>query len=240
MENPIKYMDTDDKALLKTIGETGGLGTVATRADIIEKLFNSFVVEKKGKDIFITAKGKQLLELAPEELKEPKLTAQWELKLTQIAKGELKKDKFMEDIRAYAQSAVKEIKDSSEKFRHDNMTRTKCPECGKFMLEVEGKKGRMLVCQDRECGYRKPLAIVTNARCPQCHKKLELVGEGEGRMFICKCGYREKLSVFEARKKNETPALSKKDVQKFIKQQDKKDDEPMNTALSDALSKLKF
>jgi DNA topoisomerase-3 len=240
MENPIKYMDTDDKALLKTIGETGGLGTVATRADIIEKLFNSFVVEKKGKDIFITAKGKQLLELAPEELKEPKLTAQWELKLTQIAKGELKKEKFMEDIRAYAQSAVKEIKDSSEKFRHDNMTRTKCPECGKFMLEVEGKKGRMLVCQDRECGYRKPLAIVTNARCPQCHKKLELVGEGEGRMFICKCGYREKLSVFEARKKNETPALSKKDVQKFIKQQDKKDDEPMNTALSDALSKLKF
>lgn len=240
MENPIKYMDTEDKNLIKTIGETGGLGTVATRADIIEKLFNAFVIEKKGKDIFITAKGKQLLELAPQELKEPKLTAQWECKLDQIAKGEMNKDKFMEDIRAYAKAAVKEIKDSSEQFRHDNLTRTKCPECGKFMLEVEGKKGKMLICQDRACGYRKQLAVVTNARCPQCHKKLELVGEGEGRLFVCKCGYREKLSVFEARKKNETPALSKKDVQRFIKQQDKQENEPMNTALSDALSKLKF
>ncbi|XYJ22981.1 DNA topoisomerase [Bacillus velezensis] len=46
-----------------------GLGTVATRADIIEKLFNSFLIEKKEKDIFITSKGKQLLQLVPEDLK---------------------------------------------------------------------------------------------------------------------------------------------------------------------------
>lgn len=240
MENPIKYMNTSDKDLLKTIGETGGLGTVATRADIIEKLFNTFVIEKKGKDLFITAKGKQLLELAPEELKEPKLTAQWEQKLTQIAKGQLKKDIFMTEIRAYAIKTVSEIKNSSEKFRHDNITRTKCPECGKFMLEVAGKKGKMLVCQDRECGFRKTLSLLTNARCPQCHKKLELVGEGDGRTFVCQCGYREKLSTFEERKKNETPALSKKDVQKFINQQNKKQEEPINTSLADALSKLKI
>lgn len=240
MENPIKYMNTNDKDLLKTIGETGGLGTVATRADIIEKLFNTFVVEKKGKDLFITMKGKQLLELAPVELKEPKLTAQWEQKLTQISKGQLKKEKFMAEIRDYTVKTINEIKNSSEKFRHDNITRTKCPECGKFMLEVAGKKGKMLVCQDRECGFRKPLSTITNARCPQCHKKLELVGDGDGRMFVCPCGYREKLSVFEERKKRETPALSKKEVQKFISQQDKQQQEPINTKLSDALSGLKF
>lgn len=240
MENPIKYMNTNDKDLLKTIGETGGLGTVATRADIIEKLFNTFVVEKKGKDLFITIKGKQLLELAPVELKEPKLTAQWEQKLTQISKGQLKKEKFMAEIRDYTVKTINEIKNSSEKFRHDNITRTKCPECGKFMLEVAGKKGKMLVCQDRECGFRKPLSTITNARCPQCHKKLELVGDGDGRMFVCPCGYREKLSVFEERKKRETPALSKKEVQKFISQQDKQQQEPINTKLSDALSGLKF
>ena len=64
MENPQKYVNID-KNSAKTLGETGGLGTVATRADIIEKLFNSFVIEKRGKEIFPTSKGKQLIELVP-------------------------------------------------------------------------------------------------------------------------------------------------------------------------------
>lgn len=240
MENPIKYMNTNDKNLLKTINDTGGLGTVATRADIIEKLFNTFVIEKKGKDIFITSKGKQLLDLAPSKLKEPELTAQWEQKLNQIAKGNLKKEKFINEIKEYTINTIAEIKNSDQKFRHDNVTRTKCPECGKLMLEVNTKKGRMLICQDRECGYKKQIALITNARCPECHKKLELVGEGEGRTFVCLCGYKEKLSSFEQRKKKEIPALSKKEVQRFLNSQTKKDNEPLNTALADALSQLKF
>ena len=69
MENPVKYMESKDAKERKTIGETGGLGTVATRADIIEKLFNSFLIEKKDNEILITSKGKQLLELVPEDLK---------------------------------------------------------------------------------------------------------------------------------------------------------------------------
>lgn len=238
MENPTKYMNTNDKDLIKTIGEIGGLGTVATRADIIEKLFNTFVVEKKGKDIFITSKGKQLLTLAPQELKKPELTAQWEQKLTQIAKGKLKRDTFINEIKQYTKATIQEIKNSDEKFRHDNITRTKCPQCGKLMLEVATKKGKMLICQDRQCGFKKTISIITNARCPKCHKKLELVGENEGRIFVCSCGYKEKLSVFEQRKKNETQALSKKEVTKYLKTQNKK--ENINTALADALSQLKF
>ena len=57
--------------------ETGGLGTVATRADIIDKLFGSYLIEKKENEIFITSKAKQLLALVPEELKKPDLTAEW-------------------------------------------------------------------------------------------------------------------------------------------------------------------
>ncbi len=238
MENPTKYMNTNDKDLIKTIGETGGLGTVATRADIIEKLFNSFVVEKRGKDIFITSKGKQLLNLTPQELKKPELTAQWEQKLTQIAKGKLKRDTFINEIKQYTKATIQEIKNSDEKFKHDNITRTKCPQCGKLMLEVATKKGKMLICQDRQCSFKKTISIITNARCPKCHKKLELVGENEGRIFVCSCGYKEKLSVFEQRKKNETQALSKKEVTKYLKTQNK--DENINTALADALSQLKF
>ncbi len=237
MENPVKYMQGESKELIKTIGEAGGIGTVATRADIIEKLFNSFVMEKRGKDIFITSKGKQLLELVPEELKSPALTAEWEQKLGSISKGKLNKNIFINDMRKYAEQVVGEIKRSEEKFKHDNQTREKCPQCGKYLLEVNGKKGKMLVCQDRECGYRKGIAQVTNARCPNCHKKLELRGEGENRIFVCSCGHREKLSTFNERKQKESSNLSKKDVASYLKQQNKQEDVG-NNALAEALAKL--
>jgi len=240
MENPVKYMNTSSKELIRAISEVHGIGTVATRADIIEKLFNSFLVEKRGKDLFITSKGKQLLELVPAELKSPLLTAEWEQKLTAISKGTLNKNTFLNEMRAYTKEVVDDIKSSGKQFKHDNMTRTKCPECGKFMLEVKGKHGRMLVCQDRECGSRKTLATVTNARCPECHKKLELHGEGESKVFVCKCGYREKLSTFNERKKKEKSNLSKKDVSKFLKEQNSGNNEPINSALAEALAKLKL
>lgn len=241
MENPGRYMANESKDLIKTIGETGGLGTVATRADVIEKLFNSFLFEKRGKHIFVTAKGKQLLELVPDDLQSPTLTAQWEQKLSAIAKGSLNKQAFISDIKTYAKTVVQEIKNSEKTFRHDNLTRSKCPECGKLLLEVNGKRGKMLVCQDRECGYRKNIAKQTNARCPKCHKRLELQGQGEGQTFVCVCGHREKLTTFQERREKEKGSkVSKKEVAKFLKSQEKDVDEGINTALKDALSKLKF
>lgn len=240
MENPAKYMENERKELIKTIGETGGIGTVATRADIIEKLFNTFLIEKRGKDIFITSKGRQLLDLVPEDLKSPALTAEWEQKLGSISKGSLNKNKFIQEMRDYAKTIVHEIKNSSELFKHDNLTANRCPDCGKHMLEVKGKKGKMLVCQDRECGHRKGVSRITNARCPNCRKKLELRGEGEGQIFVCSCGHREKLSSFNERKKEEGNKASKKDVSKYLKEQKKEAEKPINTALADALSKLKL
>lgn len=241
MENPAKYMEDGNKELKQTLGEAGGLGTVATRADIIEKLFATFLLEKRGKDIFLTAKGRQLLNLVPDELKSPSLTAKWEQKLSRIATGGLKKNAFMQEIKGYANTVVKEIKNSEDKFRHDNITRTRCPECGKFMLEVNGKKGKMLVCQDRDCGYRKGIAKVTNARCPNCHKKLELRGEGDGQIFVCACGHREKLSTFKQRKSQESNSkVSKRDVANYLKAQTKAEQAPINNALAEALAKLKL
>ncbi len=239
MENPMRYMESDQKELIKTLEKTGGLGTVATRADIIEKLFNSFLLEKRGKDIYTTSKGRQLLDLVPEELKSPRLTAEWEKKLEAISKASLTKQAFIGEIRGYTKAIVQEIKYSESRFRHDNLTGAKCPECGKPMLEVKGKKGTLHVCQDRECGHRKNVAKVTNARCPECKKKLELRGQGEGQVFVCKCGYKEKLTTFnERRKKEKEGKASKKDVSQFLQKQKK--EEPMNTALADALAKLKL
>lgn len=235
MENPIAFMESHDKKMAQTLGETGGLGTVATRADIIEKLFGSFLLEKRGKDIYLTSKAKQLLELVPEELKKPELTADWEMKLSRIAKGQMKKQTFMKEIEGYTQEILDEIKCGEGTFRHDNLTNTKCPRCGKRMLAVKGKNSEMLVCQDRECGYRETVAKTTNARCPVCHKKMQLRGKGESQIFVCVCGHKEKLTAFQERRKKEGAGVSKKDVQKYLKKQK---EEPVNNAFADAFAKL--
>jgi len=236
MENPAKYLEHKDQAFKKILGETGGIGTVATRADIIEKLFKSFLIESDGKDIKTTSKGKQLLELVPEALKSPDLTAEWEMRLNAIASGKEQKGDFVHEMRTFTKTAVKEISSSAKSYKHDNMTREKCPDCGKFMLRVKGKRGEMLVCQDRDCGYRKSISKVTNARCPNCHKKMKMVGEGEGKKFVCKCGYKEKLSSFNKRKKEEGKKGNVRDVKKYMQSQ--KSDEPFNTAMADMLKGL--
>lgn len=235
MENPAAYMESQDKAMAKTLGETGGLGTVATRADIIEKLFASFLLEKRGKDIYLTSKARQLLELVPEGLKQPELTADWEMRLSQIAKGTLKRQTFMKDIERYTEEVLTEIKAGQGNFRHDNLTNTKCPNCGKRMLAVKGKNSEMLVCQDRECGYRETVARTSNARCPVCHKKMQLRGKGEAQIFVCTCGHKEKLSAFQERRKKEGAGVKKRDVQKYLNNQKT---EPINTPFADILSKL--
>lgn len=240
MENPIAYMDSKDRNMAKTLGETGGLGTVATRADIIEKLFASFLLEKRGKDIFLTSKARQLLDLVPEDLKKPELTADWEMKLSRIAKGGLRRNVFMREIRAYSQELISEIKRGQGQFRHDNLTNTKCPVCGKRMLQVKGKNSELLVCQDRECGHREVVARTSNARCPVCHKKLELRGKGEGQIFVCKCGHKEKLSAFQERRKREGAGVSKKDVAKYMNLQKKEASEPLNNAFAQALAGIKL
>ena len=66
----------------------------------------------------------------------------------------------MKEIEAYTDELIDEIKEGEGTFRHENMTNTKCPVCGKRMLKVQGKKAEMLVCQDRECGHRETIARV--------------------------------------------------------------------------------
>lgn len=226
-----------NEATLLSAMENGGLGTVATRADIIEKLFGSFLMEKRGKDIHVTSKARQLLELVPEDLKTPELTADWEKKLMRISEGKMKRSIFMQEITDYTKEIMEEIKGQEGAFRHDNLTNHKCPQCGKRMLAVNGKNSELLVCQDRACGYRETVAKKTNARCPNCHKKMQLRGKGEGQIFVCPCGHKEKLSAFQERRKKEGAGVSKRDVQNYLKKQK---DEPMNHAFADAFAKIKL
>lgn len=232
MEHPSGQVS--DQNLSRILEETSGLGTPATRADIIEKLFSTFYVERRGKELVPTSKGMQLVELAPEELRSAALTAKWEDQLADIAKGKVRDSEFVDQMRKYATELVTEVKASNQTYRHDNQTRTPCPDCGKYLLRVKGKRGEMLVCPDRECGYRRSLSQTTNARCPNCHKKMELRGEGEKQMFACVCGYREKLTDFKKRRAN--AGAGKRDVRKYLANQDTGGG---NTAMADALAKWK-
>ena len=90
MENPSRFVN--DKNMKEYLG--GGLGTPATRADIIEKLYSSFYVEKQGNSMVPTSKGVQLIDLVPPDLKEPLLTAKWEQELEKISKGKTRKAKI--------------------------------------------------------------------------------------------------------------------------------------------------
>lgn len=231
MEHPTGQVE--DKKLQKILQETSGLGTPATRADIIEKLFSTFYIERHGKELVPTSKGIQLIGLAPEDLRSAELTAKWEDRLAKIAKGEETDRKFVAEMRGYATKLVSDVKASEAKYTHDNQTRKPCPECGKNLLLVHGKRGDMLVCPDRECGFRKSVTQTTNARCPNCHKKLELWGEGDKQTFACACGYREKLSDFQARRKAD--GAGKSDVRRFMAQQEQQ--ATKNTAMADALAK---
>ncbi len=217
MENPAKFIENRDMRAF--IG--GGLGTPATRADIIEKLYSTFYMEKPdGKHIVPTAKGMQLIDIVPADLKEPLLTAEWEQKLEDIRNGKIQKKAFVGDIQKYATSLVGSVKNSQALYRHENLTNTRCSVCGERMLEVKGKKGKMLVCSDRACGHRENLSIQTNARCPNCSKKLELFGSGEKKTYVCRCGYREKAASLEKRlSENRAGRVSRKDVQKYMQKQ---------------------
>lgn len=237
MENPERFIE--DKAMKEYIG--GGLGTPATRADIIEKLFSSFYVEKNGRELRPTSKGMQIIGIVPPALKEPLLTAQWEQRLDSISKGGEQKQQFIKEIRDYAAKLVKDVKNSDAVYKHDNLTTHVCPVCGKYMLGVTGKRGKLLVCQDRECGHRENLSMTTRARCPKCHKQLELFGEGEKKTYVCRCGYREKAAAFEKRMKETQKGASKQFVRQYLKNQQTEDEgeSAFAKALRQALEKQK-
>lgn len=217
MENPSRFIE--DKEMKNYIG--GGLGTPATRADIIEKLFNSFYIERRGNDIVATSKGEQVVKLAPKDLVEPLLTAKWEMELDKISRGKNDKNTFIKGITDYTKELVSSVIKSDAEYVHDNMTRKPCPECGKLLLSVNGKHGKMLVCQDRECGYRERISTVTNARCPECHKKMDMINSKGKKIFVCKCGFRESMEQHETRTKGSKSAATKSFTRQYLKNQNK-------------------
>ena len=217
--------------------EKFGLGTPATRAEIIEKLVKSELMERTGHALRVTPKGKQLLNLVNKELVSPKLTAKWEKQLEDIAHGKMKSQKFIGDIKNDTKRLVSEVKNSKEDYKDFSLTKKRCPECNNFLKVRKTRDGEIYVCSNPECNYRRRKdAKVSNHRCPQCHRKMLIVEGKNGKYFRCKYdGTTEKMTVGKKSKKmtkHEERRLLKK-----INQDDEPQESPLALALKAAMSK---
>lgn len=185
--------------------EKHNLGTPATRAEIIEKLISSDLIERQTNRLVVTAKGKQLLQLVNPSLVTPELTQQWELSLEKIANGDLKHQVFIKDIEKETTRLVKEIKMSEEKYVDHSLTNKTCPDCGSQLKEKNTRDGKIYVCSSETCHYkRRKDPKVSNKRCPQCKKKMMILENKNGSYFKCGgCQYTEKMqSGSKGKKKN--------------------------------------
>ncbi|MDQ1909179.1 DNA topoisomerase III [Paenibacillus sp. GD4] len=175
------------EASLLTVMEKHGLGTPATRADIIEKLLSSDTIERKMNVLQPTGKGAQLIELVVPELRSPELTAEWEQELERIAKGRGDAKSFMDRIRSMTEQIVKEVKTSAAEYKPHNLTSSRCPDCSSPLQEIKSKRGKLLVCSSKECEYKRAAEPqLSNKRCPQCRKKMEIHTGKAGKYAQCR------------------------------------------------------
>lgn len=186
--------------------EKYSLGTPATRAEMIEKLIKSDLMERKANYLAVTPKGKQLLGLVNPSLVTPELTEKWEKNLEKIAKGQMKSQQFIQQIEQDTKRLVAEIKQSNQSYQDFSITQKRCPECGSLLKEKNGRDGKRLVCTNEDCHYsRRKEPKVSNHRCPQCHKKMEIIEGKNGTYYRCKYdGTTEKMQTKAERKQKMT------------------------------------
>ncbi|HEY0828191.1 MAG TPA: DNA topoisomerase III [Bacilli bacterium] len=219
------------EATLLTFMEKFKLGTPATRADIIEKLLSTDTIERQGvrNHLIPTGKGLQLIELVAAELRSPELTAKWEQELENISKGKGNMEKFLLSIRQQTTEMVREVKNSATEYKPHNLTHSKCPECDNVLSEVKNKKGKMLVCINRECTYRRSAEKqLSNKRCPQCRKKMEINTGKAGKYAQCRS-----CNVIEMLDDNSGGRIVKKEAQQLIRQYS--DNKELGSNLGDLL-----
>ena len=149
----LSAMENAGKDDIPDEAERKGLGTPATRAAIIEKLVAAGFVERKGKSLIPTKAGINLVTVLPEPLTSPMLTAEWEQKLTEIARGGADPDTFMDGICTMVQEIVSTYscisEDGKKLFAPEKEVIDTCPRCGQSVYE--GKNN--FACSDRSCGF---------------------------------------------------------------------------------------
>ncbi len=150
METAGKLVDDDE---LREAMKDSGIGTPATRAAIIERLIAVGYVERDGRSLVVTEKGRNVIRLLAEHaLTSPDLTGDWEKRLGEIERGEDSRERFMADIAKFAGATVSELDAKLKDVRIPRANLGPCPVCGHDIME--NRKGYS--CWGREdpgCGF---------------------------------------------------------------------------------------
>lgn len=215
--------------------EKHNLGTPATRAEIIEKLISSELMERTNGKLFVTPKGKQLLTLVNPSLVTPELTQKWEISLEKIAKGQLNHRTFIKEIEQETDKLVKEIKMSEDNYVDHSLTTKDCPDCGSKLREKNTRDGKIYVCSSDTCSYRRRKdPKLSNKRCSQCKKKMEILENKNGAYFKCKnCNLTEKMDG----KGKKNKKMTKHETARLMKKvnQQEEEESPLALALKAAM-----
>ena len=196
MEHAGRFVD--DKSLKENL--TNGLGTPATRADMIEKLLQNRYIVRDGKYLVPTAKGREVVRLSPLVLRSAELTGVWEGRLERISKGKEDKDLFIRDIKKMAADLVREVEQSPLKFSPQFTDGKKCPYCGEMMMRAQDADGSIhYICQKLSCQYEErevKVAIDTGASIKKINPYTQ---DGKVRLVIKKSAAQLPKKVYETK-----------------------------------------
>ena len=188
----------DDKSLKENL--TNGLGTPATRADMIEKLLQNRYIVRDGKYLVPTAKGREVVRLSPLVLRSAELTGVWEGRLERISKGKEDKDLFIRDIKKMAADLVREVEQSPLKFSPQFTDGKKCPYCGEMMMRSQDADGSIhYICQKLSCQYEEREVKVAIDTGTSIKKINPYTQDGKVRLVIKKSAAQLPKKVYETK-----------------------------------------
>lgn len=185
-----------------------GIGTQATRAEIIKSLFEKGYVEylKKGKTKYVvpTTMGIRVIQVIPKELYSPMITAEWESKIAEIVDGNLSEEKFMSDFEAFITEKTNEVRNTpaTVSFAKEKPIVATCPWCGKGMYrwtDKDDKKKIRYYCSDKECNCSlssDDKTIVYWSKKPLDEKQMQILLR-DGKIFLRVPSMYDKEKKFE-------------------------------------------
>ncbi len=196
MEHAGRFVE--DKDLKENLAN--GLGTPATRADMIEKLLQNRYIERDGKFLVPTAKGREVVRLSPLVLRSPEITGIWEGRLEKISKGKEDKDAFIKDIKKMASDLVREIEKSTLKFSPSFEGGKKCPYCGELMMKAQDSDGSVhYICQKLSCQYEEKEVKVLVTTGATLKKVSPYTQDGKVKLVIKKSAAQLPKKVYETK-----------------------------------------
>lgn len=176
LANIAKYVD--DTKIRQKLKDTDGIGTEATRADIIERIKKIGYIRTEGKKLLVTSLGRDVFPSIPSFFKTPAMTAVWESALQGIAESRLDHNAFNRNITSWTETQIAKLKDSPPNVSVNIDDKYKCPTCTSPLIRKKGKFGYFWPCSNRDCDTsykdfkRAPLYPLKGDgdKCPECIK----------------------------------------------------------------------